>query len=94
MSEFKAKIKNLIEAEGKELVKMLIVSAVVTLAFLIYLYFAGIPMTKARNIYNEGVEYYERGEKKQALQKFEEAQRIWKTDATEEYIDILKKDLN
>ena len=55
----KEKIKNYLHQEKKDILKAFIVLVVVSASYLAYLYFVGIPMTRAKNYFNTGYLYYQ-----------------------------------
>ena len=53
------KIKKYIRKEKADIFSAFVVLLVVTTSYLGYLYYIGIPMTKAKNFYNTGYLYYQ-----------------------------------
>lgn len=47
------KLKSYLKQEKKEILQAFIVMVIVASVYLAYLYFVGIPMTKAKNYYNQ-----------------------------------------
>lgn len=89
MQELVQKFKNI--EITTDFLKMLVVSAIVASLFLSYLYFAGIPSTRARNIHNEGVRLYEQKHYEEASMKFKESLEIWYTSETQDFFDKAKE---
>lgn len=66
----------------KQLAYSLTISLLVAGIFLAYMFLIGIPKTKARNYYNQGMIARQEGNEIQAQKDFEKALSYWK----EEYI--------
>lgn len=64
----------------KQLIQSLLISTLLSLLFLLYMWQIGIPKTQARNYYNKGVVNLEKGNKKQAELDFEKAMIYWEED--------------
>jgi hypothetical protein len=78
-----------IKTELKELIAAAIVLLLVVLSFLAYLKFVGLPMTRARNTYNEGMLIWSTGDTVRAKQKFEDSLSYWKTSEAQAALDRL-----
>ena len=55
----KEKIKKYIQQEKTDILKAFVVLVLVSASYLAYLYFVGIPMTRAKNYFNTGYLYYQ-----------------------------------
>lgn len=66
----------------KQLAYSLTISLLVAGIFLAYMFLIGIPKTKARNYYNQGMIARQEGNETEAQKDFEKALSYWK----EEYI--------
>jgi hypothetical protein len=82
---------NYIKAELKELVTAGFVLVLVLLAFAGYLKFVGLPMTRARNTYNEGMLFLMANDEPKAKQKFIDSLSYWKTPEAQAELDKLTK---
>ena len=77
------KLTTYIREEGKEIIKAAVVLCLVILAFAAYLKFVGLPMTRARNTYNEGMIQFMAGDISGAKQSFENSLSYWHTSEAE-----------
>lgn len=93
MSKIKNKLLEFLNNEGSGLMRAAIAAIVVTLLFTAYLKWVGLPMTRARNAYNEGVILLNLNAKTEARQKFNESLAYWKTPEAEQVITRLNQDL-
>lgn len=66
---------------------MFLVSLIVILLFGGYLFVAGIPMTKSRNLFNEGLEFYNNRMFDKARTRFEQAQKMWYSKEAQSYLE-------
>ncbi len=73
----KNKIFFYLKTEIKEMVLAGVILFIVLLSFAAYLKFIGLPMTRARNTYNEGMVLLMAGEKVRAKQKFIDSLSFW-----------------
>ncbi|MCA9383071.1 hypothetical protein KC909_01780 [Candidatus Dojkabacteria bacterium] len=81
-------------SKNKDFFLAVFVSLLVFTAFMTYVLFIGAPATKARNIHNEGVRLYDKGNYEAAEEKFEESLEIFHTEETESYLLLTEEQLN
>jgi hypothetical protein len=76
-----------IKKEWKKILVAFVATVIISLAFVTYLYYVGIPMTEARNKYNKAQLAYDAGDKVNAKIYVQESLDLWVSeDAT-----VLKK---
>ncbi|KXK27046.1 MAG: hypothetical protein TR69_WS6001001072 [candidate division WS6 bacterium OLB20] len=75
---------------SRNVAAMLMVSLVVALLVLAYMFLVGIPMTQARNAYNKAQIAYERGDYDDSREYLDESLSIWDTQEARELQDMLK----
>ena len=73
------KLIDYIKTEFKELLAAGIVLILVILIFMAYLKFVGLPMTRARNTYNEAMIIWTAGDKIRAKQRLMDSLGYWNT---------------
>jgi len=83
-------IKEYFKTEWKGMLTALAVSLVLALICGAYIYFIGMPITEARNKFNEGVKAMDIGDNKTAKSLFEESNKLWWTAETQQYLDKTK----
>jgi hypothetical protein len=82
------KIKQYFQQEKNDILKAVIVLVIVSATYLAYLYFVGIPMTKAKNFYNTGYLNYTDNNFDKAKIALQSSLDIF---YTEEAYDLLQK---
>lgn len=87
-----SKLHNYIKEEKRSLITALIAILVIVACYTCYLKFIGLPMTRARNKYNEGVLLMTIGAKIEAKAKFTESLSYWKTPEAEAELQKLSAD--
>jgi hypothetical protein len=73
------KIREYAKTEVKEMILAAVCLVLVVAAFMAYLKFIGLPMTRARNLYNQGMLLYSVGNKQAAHDKFRQSLEYWQT---------------
>lgn len=82
-------IKQYIKEEKNGLIQSFLAFILIIIIFCLYIYYVGAPMTKARQVYNEGVRLLDNGKTDQAKQKFIHSNSIYKTKETTTQLDSL-----
>ena len=83
-------LKTYLDAEKKQLSLALLVLCLTVASFLVYLKFVGLPMTRAKNKFNEGVIMLSVGNKAQAQSKFSESLSYWFTSEAASQLEQLQ----
>lgn len=84
-------IKSLVKRVPGDFWLMVLVSVLLTIVASLYLALIGIPKTQAKNLTNQGIRMYQQGDLSGAKQKFEQAQQIWQTNESEQYLELVTK---
>lgn len=88
------KIANRELKPGKDLLIMLSLSVVITLIMAAYFLLIGFPMTEARNLFNEGLRYFDRGDYQTAAEYFNKSLLVWDNDSARTYLLEVDRRLN
>lgn len=80
-----------LKSNTKELLLSLAISLLIALLFGSFMYFVGIPKTKARNEYNKAVIDLQRGNEESAMQHLEEALEYWDEKYIREALENLER---
>lgn len=79
-------LKEYLKAEWKGMLSAIGVTVVVGALCWGYIVYVGAPITKARNLFNEGMMYFESGDYEKAKTLFEESEKLWWTEETDNYL--------
>jgi len=74
------KIKSYLSTNKKDIFLCIIATAIITAAYLSYLYFVGVPMTKAQILYNQALTQYQEGKYQQADESIKRSIKYFKED--------------